>query len=59
MGHGDCLAHEIILWESDTFVHELLFERNACFIIECKDIQHSETLKADLIKRGKAGEPVK
>jgi hypothetical protein len=43
-GHGDLITHEIRLGENGLFIHELLFERGATFLIECKDIRHSEEM---------------
>lgn len=40
--HGDLLTHEIRLGENGLLIHELLFEREATFLIECSDIRHSE-----------------
>jgi hypothetical protein len=40
--HGDLLAHEIRLGQGGLLVHELLFERDATFLIECSDLRHSE-----------------
>ena len=40
--HGDLLTHEIRLGHDGLFIHELLFERDATFLIECSDIRHSE-----------------
>ena len=40
--HGDLVTHEIRLGHGGLFVHELLFERDATFFIECSDIRHSE-----------------
>ncbi len=45
--HGDLFTHEIRLGHEGLLVHELLFERNATFLVECSDIRHSE----ELIKR--------
>jgi hypothetical protein len=42
--HGDLLTHEIRLGCVGLFVHELLFEHDATFLIECSDIRHSEEL---------------
>ncbi len=40
--HGDLLTHEIRLGHEGLFIHELLLERDATFLIECSDIRHSE-----------------
>jgi hypothetical protein len=40
--HGDLFTHEIRLGHEGLLVHELLFERDATFLIECSDIRHSE-----------------
>jgi hypothetical protein len=40
--HGNLFAHEIRLGQDGLLVHELLFERDATFLIECSDIRHSE-----------------
>jgi hypothetical protein len=40
--HGDLGTHEIRLGHDGLLVHELLFERDATFLIECSDIRHSE-----------------
>ena len=40
--HGDLITHEIRLGRDGLLVHELLFERDATFLIECSDIRHSE-----------------
>jgi len=40
--HGDLFTHEIRLGHGGLLVHELLFERDATFLIECSDIRHSE-----------------
>jgi hypothetical protein len=46
--HGDLFTHEIRLGHEGLLVHELLFERDATFLIECSDIRHSEeTIKRD------------
>jgi hypothetical protein len=42
--HGDLFTHEIRLGLNGLIVHELLFERDATFLIECSDIRHSEEL---------------
>jgi hypothetical protein len=42
--HGDLLNHEIRLGDHGLFIHELLFERKATFLIECSDIRHSEEM---------------
>lgn len=42
--HGDLFTHEIRLGHNGLFVHELLFERGASFLIECADIRHSEEM---------------
>jgi hypothetical protein len=39
--HGNLLTHEV-RFENGALVHELLFERDAAFLIECSDIRHSE-----------------
>lgn len=40
--HGDLFTHEVRLGRDGLLVHELLFERDATFLIECLDIRHSE-----------------
>ena len=40
--HGDLFTHEIRLSHEGRLVHELLFERDATFLIECSDIRHTE-----------------
>ncbi len=40
--HGDLLTHEVRLGHDGLLVHELLFERDATFLIECADFRHSE-----------------
>ena len=40
--HGDLFTHEVRLGHKGLLVHELLFERDATFLIECSDIRHSE-----------------
>ena len=40
--HGDLFTHEVRLGHEGLLVHELLFERDATFLIECSDIRHSE-----------------
>lgn len=42
--HGDLLTHEIRLGHNGLFIHELLFESDATFLIECSDIIHSEKI---------------
>jgi len=42
--HGDLFTHEIRLGHEGLLVHELLFERDATFLIECSDIRHSEEI---------------
>jgi len=42
--HGDLLTHEIRLGHNGLIIHELLFEREATLLIECKDFKHSEEL---------------
>jgi len=42
--HGDLFTHEIRLGNNGLIIHELLFEREATFLIECVDIRHSEEL---------------
>jgi hypothetical protein len=42
--HGDLFTHEIRLGSNGLIIHELLFERDATFLIECCDIRHSEEL---------------
>ena len=46
--HGDLYTHEIRLGHEGLLVHEILFERDATFVIECSDIKHSE----EMIVRG-------
>jgi hypothetical protein len=45
--HGDLFTHEVRLGPEGLFVHELLFERDATFLIECSDIRHSEERISD------------
>lgn len=40
--HGDLFTHEIRLGHDGLLVHELLFERDSTFLIECADLRHSE-----------------
>lgn len=40
--HGDLFTHEIRLGPEGLLVHELLFERDATFLIECSDLRHAE-----------------
>jgi hypothetical protein len=40
--HGDLYTHEIRLGSESLLIHEILFERDATFLIECSDITHSE-----------------
>jgi hypothetical protein len=40
--HGDLFTHEIRLGHEGLLVHEVLFERDATFLIECSDIRHAE-----------------
>jgi hypothetical protein len=42
--HGDLFTHEIRLGHEGFFIHELLFENDATFLIECSDLRHSEEL---------------
>jgi hypothetical protein len=42
--HGDLFTHEIRLGHDGLLIHELLFESDATFLIECSDIRHSEEL---------------
>jgi hypothetical protein len=44
--HGDLFTHEIRLGHDGLLVHELSFERDATFLIECSDIRHSEEVIA-------------
>lgn len=44
IAHGDLFTHEIRLGNNGLIIHELLFERDATFLIECVDIRHSEEL---------------
>jgi hypothetical protein len=44
--HGDLITHEIRLGQDGLLVHELRFERDATFLIECSDIRHSEEIIA-------------
>lgn len=44
VAHGDLFTHEIRLGHDGLLVHELLFERDATFLIECADIRHSEEM---------------
>jgi len=44
--HGDLFTHEIRLGHGGLILHELLFEREATLLIECKDFRHSEELIA-------------
>jgi len=43
LGHGDLLIHEV-RFENQLIVHELNFLRGSTFIIECKDLIHSENI---------------
>jgi len=45
-GHGDLFTHEIRLGQNGLLVHELMFMRDAIFLIESADIRHSEELIA-------------
>ncbi len=46
--HGYLITHEIRLDHEGLLVHEILFERDATFLIECSDVRHSEeSLKHD------------
>jgi hypothetical protein len=45
--HGDLLTHEVRLGQNGLLIHELLFEREATFLIECSDIRHSEERISD------------
>lgn len=48
IAHGDLITHEIRLGHGGLLVHELLFESEAVFLIECSDIRHSEeVIKTD------------
>lgn len=42
VAHGDLITHEIRLGDDGLLIHELLFETDATFLIECSDIRHSE-----------------
>lgn len=42
VAHGDLITHEIRLGHDGQLIHELLFETDATFLIECSDIRHSE-----------------
>jgi hypothetical protein len=42
--HGDLLAHEIRLGHDGLLIHELLFENDATFLIECADFRHFEEM---------------
>lgn len=42
VAHGDLITHEIRLGHDGLLIHELLFETDATFLIECSDIRHSE-----------------
>jgi hypothetical protein len=44
--HGDLLTHEIRLGHDNFLIHEILFERDATFLIECSDIRHVEEVIA-------------
>jgi hypothetical protein len=44
--HGDLFTHEIRLVSEKLLIHEILFERDATFLIECSDIRHSEEMFA-------------
>jgi hypothetical protein len=41
--HGDLYTHEICLADNGLLTHEILFERNSTFFVECADIKHWET----------------
>ncbi len=43
-GHGDLFTHEIRLGKDGCFIHELLFECNATFLVEFANMRHSEEL---------------
>ena len=45
--HGDLFTHEIRLGHDGLLIHELLFESDATFLIECSDFSHSEQMIAD------------
>lgn len=40
--HGDLFTHEVRLGHEGLFIHELLFERDTTFLIECCDMKHWE-----------------
>ena len=42
--HGDIITHEIRLGAEGSLIHELLFERNSTFLVECADLRHSEEM---------------
>jgi len=42
--HGDLFTHEIRLGHDGLLIHELLFENDAAFLIECSDLRHSEEM---------------
>ncbi|MDA7881418.1 hypothetical protein N9A94_03860 [Akkermansiaceae bacterium] len=45
--HGDLFTHEIRLGHDGLLIHELLFENDSTFLIECSDVRHSEEMIAD------------
>lgn len=44
IAHGDLFTHEVRLGHDGLTVHELLFENDATFLIECADFRHFEEL---------------
>jgi hypothetical protein len=42
--HGNLYTHEIRLGHENLLIHEILFERDATFLIECSDLRHCEEL---------------
>jgi hypothetical protein len=42
--HGDLFTHEIRLGHGGLLIHELLFESDSRFLVECSDFRHSEEM---------------
>jgi hypothetical protein len=42
--HGDLYTHEICITANGLLTHEILFERNSTFFVECASIKHWESL---------------
>ena len=45
--HGDLFTHEIRLGHDGLLIHELLFENDSTFLIECSGLRHSEEMIAN------------